>query len=107
VLDVDPFFRTPWRRGRRLVGEDGKPLRATRSSKRRFYTAYPEAPTASSWARRSSSSASTRPRSSCRRAGQAGRRGHPRLLEDLHARGPARSTSTASRSSRRSSRSRP
>jgi quinol---cytochrome c reductase iron-sulfur subunit len=42
VLDVDAFFRTPWRRGRRLVGEDGKPLRADEVEQDTFYTAYPE-----------------------------------------------------------------
>src|SRR3954468_18123742 len=42
VLDVDSLFRTAWRRGRRLVGEDGKPLRADEIEQETFYTAYPE-----------------------------------------------------------------
>jgi ubiquinol-cytochrome c reductase iron-sulfur subunit len=42
VLDVDSLFKTPWRRGRRLVGEDGKPLRAADIEQNTFYTAYPE-----------------------------------------------------------------
>jgi ubiquinol-cytochrome c reductase iron-sulfur subunit len=42
VLDTDPLYRTPWRRGRRLVGEDGKPLRADDIEEATFYTAYPE-----------------------------------------------------------------
>ena len=41
-LDVDPFFATPWRRGRRLVDEGGKPLRAADVERDTFYTAYPE-----------------------------------------------------------------
>jgi ubiquinol-cytochrome c reductase iron-sulfur subunit len=42
VLDMDPFFRTPWRRGRRLVDEHGKPFRAAAIEEALFYTAYPE-----------------------------------------------------------------
>ena len=42
VLDVSALARTPWRRGRRLVGEDGKPLRAADIQPDAFYTAYPE-----------------------------------------------------------------
>jgi ubiquinol-cytochrome c reductase iron-sulfur subunit len=42
VLDVDPFFETPWGRGRRLVDEAGKPLRAADIEEGSFYTAYPE-----------------------------------------------------------------
>jgi ubiquinol-cytochrome c reductase iron-sulfur subunit len=42
VLDVDPFFQTPWRRGRRLVDEESKPLRAADVEEGSFYTAYPE-----------------------------------------------------------------
>ena len=41
-LDTDPFYRTPWRRGRRLVDEDGKPLRADDIQEKAFYTAFPE-----------------------------------------------------------------
>ena len=42
ALDVDPLYRTPWRRGRRVVDEDGKPLRASDIESATFYTAYPE-----------------------------------------------------------------
>jgi ubiquinol-cytochrome c reductase iron-sulfur subunit len=42
VFDVDPFFRTPWRRGVRLVDELGKPFRAVDIEEETFYTAYPE-----------------------------------------------------------------
>jgi ubiquinol-cytochrome c reductase iron-sulfur subunit len=42
VLDVDPFFGTPWRRGRRLVDETGKPYRAADIEPADFYTAFPE-----------------------------------------------------------------
>ena len=42
MLDIDPFFRTPWRRGRRLVDEHGRPLRADEIEQKVFYTAYPE-----------------------------------------------------------------
>ncbi len=42
LLDVDPFFETPWRRGRRLVDEQGRPLRLEEIEEDTFYTAYPE-----------------------------------------------------------------
>jgi ubiquinol-cytochrome c reductase iron-sulfur subunit len=42
VLDVDPLFETPWRRGRRLVDEAGRPFRAADVQQETFYTAYPE-----------------------------------------------------------------
>jgi ubiquinol-cytochrome c reductase iron-sulfur subunit len=42
ALDVDRFYRTPWRRGRRLVDERGRPLRAAAIEESVFYTAYPE-----------------------------------------------------------------
>jgi ubiquinol-cytochrome c reductase iron-sulfur subunit len=42
VFDVSPFFRTPWRRGVRLVGEDGSAFRAADVEEGTFYTAYPE-----------------------------------------------------------------
>jgi ubiquinol-cytochrome c reductase iron-sulfur subunit len=42
VLDTGELYRTPWRRGRRLVGEDGEPLRADQIAEETFYTAYPE-----------------------------------------------------------------
>ncbi|HST26249.1 MAG TPA: Rieske 2Fe-2S domain-containing protein [Gaiellaceae bacterium] len=41
-LDVDSFFATPWGRGRRLVDEAGRPLRAADVEEGAFYTAYPE-----------------------------------------------------------------
>src|SRR5581483_1593975 len=37
-LDVDPFFATPWARGRRLVDEAGKPMRAADIERDTFYT---------------------------------------------------------------------
>jgi ubiquinol-cytochrome c reductase iron-sulfur subunit len=42
LLDVDRFFGTPWRRGKRLVDEEGKPLRADQIERKNLYTAYPE-----------------------------------------------------------------
>src|SRR4051794_29666187 len=42
LLDTDPLYRTPWRRGRRLVAEDGRPLTAGDIEEEAFYTAYPE-----------------------------------------------------------------
>jgi ubiquinol-cytochrome c reductase iron-sulfur subunit len=42
VLDTESFYRSPWKRGRRLVDEDGKPMRADDVEKETFYTAYPE-----------------------------------------------------------------
>jgi ubiquinol-cytochrome c reductase iron-sulfur subunit len=42
VLDTSELYKTPWRRGRRLVGEDGQPLAAHDIERETFYTAYPE-----------------------------------------------------------------
>jgi ubiquinol-cytochrome c reductase iron-sulfur subunit len=42
ALDMDPFFRAPWRRGRRLVDEHGEPFRADAIEQKVFYTAFPE-----------------------------------------------------------------
>ncbi len=42
VFDVSSLFRTPWRRGVRLVGEDGSPVHAADIEEKTFYTAYPE-----------------------------------------------------------------
>jgi ubiquinol-cytochrome c reductase iron-sulfur subunit len=39
VLHVDPLFRTLWKRGRRLVDEQGRPLRADEIEQKVFYTA--------------------------------------------------------------------
>jgi ubiquinol-cytochrome c reductase iron-sulfur subunit len=41
-IDMDAFVRTPWRRGRRLVDENGRPLRASDIEQDTFYTAFPE-----------------------------------------------------------------
>jgi ubiquinol-cytochrome c reductase iron-sulfur subunit len=40
-LDTDPLYRTPWRRGRRLVDSAGRPWSAADIGQA-FYTAYPE-----------------------------------------------------------------
>jgi ubiquinol-cytochrome c reductase iron-sulfur subunit len=42
LLDTDPLYRTPWRRGRRLIDESGKPVRADAVEEATFYTAFPE-----------------------------------------------------------------
>jgi ubiquinol-cytochrome c reductase iron-sulfur subunit len=42
VLDWNQLVRTPWRRGRRLVDENGRPLLAADVAEGVFYTAYPE-----------------------------------------------------------------
>jgi ubiquinol-cytochrome c reductase iron-sulfur subunit len=42
ALDLESLVATPWTRGRRLVGEDGKPLRADAIEEDTFYSAYPE-----------------------------------------------------------------
>jgi ubiquinol-cytochrome c reductase iron-sulfur subunit len=41
-LDTTAYRVTPWRRGRRLVDEDGRPLRADEIEEKTFYTAFPE-----------------------------------------------------------------
>ena len=42
VFRISPFFGTPWRRGRRLVDENGRPWRASDIEEDNFYTAFPE-----------------------------------------------------------------
>lgn len=42
VFDMDPFYETPWRRGRRLVDGNGRPYRASDIQEDIFYTAFPE-----------------------------------------------------------------
>jgi ubiquinol-cytochrome c reductase iron-sulfur subunit len=42
ILDTSAFYETPWRRGRRLVDESGKPLHAHDIFEKTFYTAFPE-----------------------------------------------------------------
>jgi ubiquinol-cytochrome c reductase iron-sulfur subunit len=41
-IDMDAFIRTPWRRGRRLVDENGRPWRAADIEEETFYTAFAE-----------------------------------------------------------------
>jgi ubiquinol-cytochrome c reductase iron-sulfur subunit len=41
VIHTGELYRTPWRRGRRLVDEGGEPLRADDIEEGTFYTAYP------------------------------------------------------------------
>jgi ubiquinol-cytochrome c reductase iron-sulfur subunit len=42
VFRISPFFGTPWRRGRRLVDEHGRPWQASDIEEDGFYTAFPE-----------------------------------------------------------------
>jgi len=42
LFHVGDFLRTPWRRGRRLVDENGKPYKASDIEKKDFYLAFPE-----------------------------------------------------------------
>jgi ubiquinol-cytochrome c reductase iron-sulfur subunit len=42
VLDIDSFYDTPWKKGRRLVDEAGKPWRAADIQINDFFTAFPE-----------------------------------------------------------------
>ena len=41
LLDTESLYATPWRRGVRLIGEDGLPLRADAVEEGSFYTAFP------------------------------------------------------------------
>jgi ubiquinol-cytochrome c reductase iron-sulfur subunit len=42
ALDTSALTKTPWRRGRRLVDESGRPIAAADIEAEAFYTAYPE-----------------------------------------------------------------
>jgi ubiquinol-cytochrome c reductase iron-sulfur subunit len=42
VFRISPYFGTPWRRGRRLVDENGRPWKASDIEEDDFYTAFPE-----------------------------------------------------------------
>ena len=42
ILDPSKFYETPWRRGRLLVDEGGRPYRAADIEEADFYTAYPQ-----------------------------------------------------------------
>jgi ubiquinol-cytochrome c reductase iron-sulfur subunit len=42
AFDNDGLLQTPWKRGRRLVDESGRPLAAAEIAEESFYTAYPE-----------------------------------------------------------------
>jgi ubiquinol-cytochrome c reductase iron-sulfur subunit len=42
VFDLESFVATPWKRGVRLVGDDGRPLKLDEIDENDFYTAYPE-----------------------------------------------------------------
>jgi ubiquinol-cytochrome c reductase iron-sulfur subunit len=42
VFRIAPLLGTPWRRGRRLVDEDGRPWLASDIEENDFYTAFPE-----------------------------------------------------------------
>jgi ubiquinol-cytochrome c reductase iron-sulfur subunit len=42
ALDTSTLKKTPWRRGRRLVDDSGKPIAAADIEAEAFYTAYPE-----------------------------------------------------------------
>ena len=42
ALETSSLHRTPWRRGRRLVDENGRPWLSTDIEQGQFYTAYPE-----------------------------------------------------------------
>jgi ubiquinol-cytochrome c reductase iron-sulfur subunit len=41
-FDMHPFYETPWRRGRVLVDEHGRPWKAAAIEPETFYTAYPQ-----------------------------------------------------------------
>ena len=42
VIDMTAFYTTPWRRGRPLVDENGRPYRAAGIEEDTFYTAFPK-----------------------------------------------------------------
>ena len=42
ILDTNEFYDTPWRRGRRLVDDGGRPWKASDIEEEDFFTAYPE-----------------------------------------------------------------
>ena len=87
ILETGKFYDTPWRRGRRLVDDGGRPWLASDIEEKNFYTAFPEG------ADREQLGApvvvvrlkpgGARPSG---RTGELGAGRDPRLLEDLHAR---------------------
>jgi len=42
LWDTSPLFASPWRRGRRLVDQEGRPMLADEVEEETFYTAFPE-----------------------------------------------------------------
>jgi ubiquinol-cytochrome c reductase iron-sulfur subunit len=42
LWDTDPLYQAPWRRGVRLIGQDGHPYSADEIEQETFYTAFPE-----------------------------------------------------------------
>ena len=42
ILDTDRLYRSPWRRGRRLVDAAGKPVKASEIAERALVSAFPE-----------------------------------------------------------------
>ncbi len=42
LWDTDPLYQTPWRRGTRLIADDGHPYTADEIEPETFYTAFPE-----------------------------------------------------------------
>ncbi len=42
AIDMTPYYETPWKRGLRLVDENGRPYRASDIEQSDFYTAFPE-----------------------------------------------------------------
>jgi ubiquinol-cytochrome c reductase iron-sulfur subunit len=42
IIDMTPFYTTPWRRGRLLVDENGNPYHASDIEEKSFYTAFPK-----------------------------------------------------------------
>ncbi len=107
ALDTDELRWSPWRRGKRLVREDGVPIKAADIEQETFYTAYPEHAIAQRH-RGAGGDRAARPEraQAAARARAAGRRSASWPTRRSARTRAARSRSTASRCSRRSSPSR-
>ncbi len=100
VWDTKPLDETPWHRGSRLVDESDNPIAASGIEIGSFYTAFPRAPTRTSWLPQSWWFDCMRADFSSRHSGRAGRRAGSSRTRRSAPTPPAPLPSTASPPSR-------